>query len=224
MNKCCVLTCLLFTGLALAERSALADCDYDDFPLMGDMQVVSVAENMQWNNQPMSVKAFRADASVEALKAYYEERWKDEVDFSEFGPWQQILHINDECLMMIQVQAQGGQSTGRLMLVNPPDEDALQRPLGSGVPIPPEAAVVSDMQNQDRFRDGQMVMLASSDTLEGSVDWYEGELPRNGWQLTRRVMQQNDATLIYSKGREQLSVVFLRHGEFTQILLNRMDR
>lgn len=217
--------CVLLFAAALACAGPLrADCDFDEFPLLEGMQVASIAENMQWNNVPMSVKGFQVEAPLEAVKGFYGERWEGEVDFSEFGPWQQIMHLTEDCMMMVQLQGQGTQSMGRLMLVNPPDEEMVSRPLGSGVPIPPDAAVVSDMQNQDRFRDGQMVMLASSSTLEDSVGWYESEMARNGWQLNRRLVRQNDATLIYSEGREQLSIVFLRHQEFTQILLNRMDR
>jgi hypothetical protein len=81
------------------------------------------------------------------------------------------------------------------------------------------------MQSQDRFRDGQLVMLLYPDELTSASRWYEAEMVRSGWQLNRRHSSQNNATLIYSKGREQLSVVFLRTSDNqTQILLNRMDR
>lgn len=224
MNNPRLLLATLLSG-ALCAGPAHADCDFDDFPLMESMDLASVAESMQWNNLPMSIKGFRVSASVEAVKAFYGERWQDEVDFTEFGAWQQILHINDECMMMVQLQAQNGQSTGRLMLVNPPDEDLASRVLGAGVPVPPDAVVVTDMQNQDRYRAGQLVMLLSEDSLEGSMSWYQAEMQRTGWRQNRRQMAQNNATLIYSKGREQLSVVLLRvEGGQTQILINRMDR
>ena len=211
----------LFVGLSLGAQ---ADCDFDDFPLGPGMATSRVSDNMQWNNLPMNVHLFRSDASLEQVQLFYQNRWEGAVDASTFGPWQQITHINEDCMMMVQMQGDERHSFGRLLLVNPPEAEASQRPLGEGVPIPPEAVVVSDLQSQDRFRDGQLVMLASSENLETSRDWYLNELPRHGWQLNQNTQQANDATLLYSKGHEQLSVVFLRHAEYTQILLNRMDR
>lgn len=211
--------------LALLSQVAQADCDFDDFPTQDGMQLASVAEAMQWNNLPMSVKGFRTEAPVEVLRGFYAERWEGAVDFTEFGAWQQILHINDDCMMMVQLRSAEGQTQGRLMLVNPPDEEGSSRPLGGGVPMPPDAVVVTDMQNQDSYRDGQLVMLLYPDVLDAATRWYETEMVRSGWQLNRRQYSQNNATLIYGKGREQLSVVFLRTaGEQTQILLNRVDR
>jgi hypothetical protein len=211
--------------LALLSPVTRADCDFDDFPTLESMQLASVAEAMQWNNLPMSVKGFRTEAPLEAVRGFYGKQWEGEVDFTEFGAWQQILHINEDCMMMVQLRTAQGQTQGRLMLVNPPDEELTQRPLGGGVPVPPDAVVVTDMQNQDSHREGQLVMLLYPDAMDAATRWYEAEMVRSGWQLNRRQASQNNATLIYSKGREQLSVVFLRTaGDQTQILLNRMDR
>lgn len=224
MNKTRLPGLALLLALLSAATVARADCDFDDFPLAPGMTTSRVSDSMQWNNLPMNVHLFRSELPLERVLGFYEQVWEDSVDTSTFGPWQQVTHIDEDCMLMVQVQGDANQSHGRLMLVNPPDAKAMQQPLGEGVPIPPDAAVVSDLKSQDRFRDGRLVMLASADTLEESVNWYLGELPRSGWTLERHTSQQNDATLIYSKGQEQLSVVFLRHGEFTQILLNRMDR
>jgi hypothetical protein len=223
MNKLLSIGSLLL--LLVPFEAVRADCDFDDFPQMEGMRLAGLAEAMQWNNMPMSVKGFQVESPTEMVRSFYEQRWQDEVDVTRMDAWLQILHINDECLMMVQVQALGGGSAGRLMLVNPPDEDLVARPLGAGVPMPPEAVVVTDMQSQDRFRDGQLVMLLYPDELTSASRWYEAEMVRSGWQLNRRHSSQNNATLIYSKGREQLSVVFLRTSDNqTQILLNRMDR
>lgn len=223
MNRpwlCALALCAGWLPCALAQ----ADCDFDDFPVLDEMVVASIAEQLQWNNQPMNVKAFSFDGPESSITAFYAGKWQDAVDFSKFGDWQQILHISEECLMMVQVQAHNGQSSGRLMLVNPPAAELASRVLGSGVPMPPDAVVVSDMQTQDGASQGQLVMLASSESLEDNLRWYQSEMLRAGWQTNHLAQQQNDATLICSKGREQLSVVFLRHEGFTQMLLNRVER
>lgn len=215
----------LLLSLSVLPLIARGDCDFDDFPQMDGMQLATVAEAMQWNNTPMSVKGFRVEAGLQAVLDFYADRWAGAVDFTEFGAWQQVMHINDDCMMMVQARTQQAQTTGRLMLVNPPDEELVARPLGAGVPMPPDAVVVTDMQSQDEHRDGQLVMLLYPQEMSGAVSWYQAEMVRAGWQLSRRAFAQNNATLIYSKGLEQLSVVFMRtEGEQTQILLNRVDR
>lgn len=214
----------LVFALATLPLVAQGDCDFDDFPQMDGMQIATVAEAMQWNNMPMSVKGFRTDASLQAVLDFYGDRWAGAVDFTEFGAWQQIMYLDDDCMMMVQARTQQAQTTGRMMLVNPPDEELVARPLGAGVPVPPDAVVVTDMQNQDAHRDGQLVMLLYTGEMSGAVSWYQAEMVRSGWQLNRRQFSQNSSTLLYSKGLEQLSVVFLRTaGEQTQILLNKVD-
>ncbi|OEC35699.1 hypothetical protein SAMN05216600_104207 [Pseudomonas cuatrocienegasensis] len=208
----------------LPSNLAHAACDFDDFPVLDEMVVASIAEQLQWNNQPMNVKAFSLDGPLSTVLAFYSEQWQGAVDVTRFGEWQQVLHISEACLMLVQVQAHQGKSTGRLMLVNPPAEALATRALGSGVPMPPDAVVVSDMQTDDAGREGQLVMLASTESLEDNLRWYQSEMLRGGWQANHVAQQQNDATLIYSKGRKQFAVVLLRHEGFTQILLNRMEQ
>lgn len=217
---------LPFLMLALWPLLARAECDFDDFPQMDGMRLATVAEAMQWNNMPMSVKGFSTDAGLQAVLAFYQERWAGAEDLTTFGAWQQVLHLNDDCMMMVQARTVGSQTSGRLMLVNPPEDEQVQRVLGSGVPVPPDAVVVTDMQSQDAQRDGQLVMLLHPDSMASAVSWYQAEMVRSGWQLSRRAFSQNNATLIYSKGLKQLSVVFLRTTteNQTQILLNQVDR
>ncbi|WJN61009.1 hypothetical protein [Pseudomonas sp. SO81] len=222
MNKRDLLLLLTVFAMPLVARG---ECDFDDFPTMDDMQLTTVAEAMQWNNMPMSVKGFRTDAALQTVLAFYQERWAGAEDITTFGAWQQVLHLNEDCMMMVQARTVGSQTTGRLMLVNPPADEQVRRVLGAGVPVPPDAVVVTDMQSQDAHRDGQLVMLLHPDSIAGAVSWYQTEMVRSGWQLSRRAFSQNNATLIYSKGLEQLSVVFLRTAadDQTQILLNRVD-
>lgn len=204
---------------------AYADCDYDDFPRMDGMLISSLGSTVQWNHIPLNARTFRVPASVQAVKDFYNQAWADAVDFSEFDQWQQVLHINDDCIMLLQVQAQNERfSFGRLSITNPPVAGADSMPLGSGMPIPPEAQVVSDMRSDDQIRQGRLLVLLSDDSMAATRAWYEAELLNQGWALEQRSLQANASVLNFSKGRELLSVGLLRHAEKTQVLLNRMDR
>ncbi len=216
---------LLPAALLLACFSAQADCDYDDFPRMDGMLVSSLGDNVQWNHAAMNGRGFRVAATLEQVKAFYADEWQEAVDFTQFDGWDQILHINSRCMMMVQVKAQNERfSYGRMLLTNPPANGAGDQPLGLGMPVPPGAQVISDMRSDDDIREGRMVLLLGEDDLEATRAWYEAELVRQGWVAEGRSNQGNAFVLSYAKGRELMTVGLIRADGRTQILVNRMDR
>lgn len=222
MTKLTILTALL---LALVNSHAHGNCDYDDFPRMDNMLVGMIADGMQWNNNAINARSFRVPATPQQVKDFYGKKWKDAVDYTTFGPWDQILHINNKCMMMVQVQAQNERySYGKLMLTNPPAPGASDRPLGQGVPMPAEAQVVSDMLSDDPLRKGRLTMLLVADDIQRTRAWYESEMLNLGWQLEHRSTLAGSIVLHYAKGRELMTIGLLRHENNTQVLLTRMDQ
>lgn len=204
---------------------AQADCDYDDFPRMEGMLISSIGNQVQWNYMPLNGRSFRVPASVEQVREFYGKEWQDAVDYTEFDGWQQILHINKRCMMLVQVRAQNDRySFGRMLLTNPPAKDAESIALGTGMPVPPGAQVISDMRSDDKIREGRMVLLLAEDDIHRTQAWYESELLRAGWTLEHRSRQQNAVVLSYAKGRELMTVGLLDAVDRTQVLINRMDR
>lgn len=216
---------LLFLTSLLAANWAQAECDYDDFPLMPDMLVASIGSNIQWNQTPMAGRSFRVPADLAAVKNFYAEVWADEVDFSAFNGWEQILHINQQCMMMIQVKRQNDRySYGQLVITNPPASAGATPVLGDGMPVPPGAQVISDMRSDDDIRQGRLVLLLNEEDMNTTAQWYETELKQQGWSLEQRSQQANGVVLSYSRERELMTVGLLRHQDKTQVLVNRMDR
>ena len=216
---------LLPAILLLNCLDARGDCDYDDFPRMDGMLVGSLGNGVQWNQSPMAGRSFRVAATLEQVKSFYGDAWQDAVDYTEFNGWQQILHINKRCMMMVQVKAQNDQfSYGRLLLTNPPAGDAGKQVLGEGMPVPPGAQVISDMRSDDDIRQGRMVLLLGEDDLESTRAWYEAELLNQGWTVEGRSDQGNAFVLSYAKGRELMTIGLLRAEGRTQLRVNRMDR
>lgn len=216
----------LFPAIALLYcLTVQADCDYDDFPRMEGMLVSSLGNNVQWNHMVLNGRSFRVPADINAVKGFYGKRWDGAVDYTEFNGWEQILHINEHCMMMVQVKAQNDRySYGHMLLTNPPARDAGSVPLGSGMPVPRDAQVISDMRSDDDIRKGRMVLLLSEDELNTTRAWYEAELQTQGWALESRSTQPNAIVLSYLKGRELMTVGLIRAQGRTQVLLNRMDR
>jgi hypothetical protein len=213
---------LLALGLCL---EAYADCDYDDFPRMDGMLVSSLGNNVQWNHTPLNARTFRVPSSVSGVKDFYADQWRDAVDFTEFDGWDQILHINEDCIMMLQVKSQNERfSYGRMTITNPPENGPATLQLGSGMPVPPDGQVISDMRSNDKIREGRMVLILNENNMHATRTWYESELLNQGWSLEHRSQQDNATVLSFSKGRELMTVGMLRHADKTQVLLNRMDR
>lgn len=222
--KTCLRLAPLFAFLGCI--SAQADCDFDDFPRMEGMSVSALGQSVQWNHLPLNGRSFRVSSNLEEVKAFYGREWKDAVDYTEFNGWDQIMHINSKCIMLVQVKAQNERySYGRMLLTNPPTKDAGQTPLGQGMPVPLNAQVISDMQSDDDIRKGRMLLLLNDDDMHRSRAWYESEMVSQGWTLDSRSIQPNAIVLSYSKGRELMTIGFLdvEDGR-TQILVNRMDR
>jgi len=216
---------LLLITLLLAANRAQAECDYDDFPLMPDMLVANIGSNIQWNQTPMAGRSFRVQANLATVKDFYAKAWADEVDFSAFNGWEQILHINQQCMMMIQVKRQNERfSFGQMVITNPPSSAVAAQALGDGMPVPPGALVISDMRSDDEIRQGRLVLLLNEEDMHTTARWYETDLKQQGWTLDQRSQQATGMVLSYSRGRELMTVGLLRHENKTQILLNRMDR
>lgn len=218
----------LLTTLCLLTAStlAVADCDFDDFPIMSEMLLGSIGDDVQWNHMPMAARSFHVPANRDQVMQFYERAWQGAVDHTHFDGWEQLLHINRRCMMLVQIKGlNSGFSYGRMLLTNPPDSGTTARPLGSGMPVPVGAQVISDMRSDDSIRKGRLVLLLGDDDLHRTRAWYESELLRQGWRLEDRSDQGDAFVLNFAKGRELMNVGLVRVEDGrTQILLNRMDR
>lgn len=215
----------LLPALALACSLAQANCDYDDFPRMDGMLLGMIADGMVWNGAAINARSFRVPANVQAVKDFYGKKWEGAVDFTTFGPWEQILHLNEKCMLLVQVQAQGAESRysfGKVMLSNPSMSGASQPIVGDGVPAPGDAQVVSDLHNDDPLRSGRQTLLLVADDIHRTRAWYESEMLTQGWQLEHRSTLAGSVVLNYAKGRELMTIGMLRHENNTQVLITRM--
>lgn len=210
-------------GSALAfvflQTTAQAGCDFDDFPVMDEMQVQSILDDADYNNRPMMVRAFVSEASYQAVVNHYHRQWKDFYDDTSFGIWHQITTMTDECMMTVQVTPQGlGGSHGRLIISNPPSTESAD--IGVGLIMPGDAIVISDLKTDDGPKQGRVSMLASADSVSGVSKFYINEMQNDGWGLDRQFREQNAMVLVFRKGLNITNIVMVPAGEMTQILIN----
>ncbi|PHS25412.1 MAG: hypothetical protein COA83_05675 [Methylophaga sp.] len=211
---------LIFIALAFS-MNVWADCDFDDFPIMDEMKVQSVLDDANYNNRPMMVRSFLADASYLEVVAHYHKVWDERYDDTAFGIWHQVTTITDDCMMTVQIAAQHAPtSSGRLIISNPP-QGSPQAKLGEGVLAPADTRVVSDLITNDGSKQGRTTMLTSAESAHSVAAFYLSEMQSKGWHLQRNFMEGSAHALVFRDGLDISNIVILPTGDNkTQILIN----
>lgn len=201
----------------------LADCDFSDFPTMPEMQVSSLMGDAGYNDKPMMIRSFSADASATALLGYYHRAWKDEYSESVFGVWQQVSSLQGECFMTVQYGQVGDDNTfGRLVISNLPNQPG-NSILGDDVMKTQDSIVVSDLKTKDGPKKGRVTVLTSSSSVSELVNFYQTEMQVKGWGLDNNFSQTGNAVLVFRKGLSESNIVIMPAGDATQILINEVD-
>jgi hypothetical protein len=212
----------LFFLLVLYNGHAMANCDFDDFPVMDEMSVTSVMADANYNNRPMMVQSFIADdASYHDVVDYYHKVWDKRYDDTAFGMWHQITTITDDCMMTVQVAAQNNltPSNGRLIISNPTTADVSDN-LGEDVLSPPDSVVVSDLITDDGPKQGRITMLAAGGSTSDVASFYLNEMQRKGWSLDRKFNQDEAQVLVFRKGLDISNILVIKAGDMSQVLIN----
>jgi len=202
--------------------SAVADCDFDDFPVMDEMTLQSVMDDANYNNRPMMVQNFIADqASYHDVVDYYHRIWDKNYDDTAFGMWHQISTMTNECMMTVQVAAQNNStpSVGRLVISNPPTSKEGDS-IGADVLAPPDSVVVSDLATDDGPKKGRITMLSTAGSTSDVAGFYRNEMQHQGWVLDREFNEAESRVLVFRKGLNVSNILIIPAGEMTQVLIN----
>jgi hypothetical protein len=208
--------------LFIYNSQAMANCDFEDFPVMDEMSVTSIMNDANYNNRPMMVQSFIAyDASYHDVVDYYHKVWDKRYDDTAFGMWHQITTITDDCMMTVQVAAQNNStpSNGRLIISNPMSNDVSDN-LGADVLAPPDSVVVSDLATDDGPKKGRITMLAADGSTSDVASFYLNEMQRKGWTLDRQFNEGEAQVLVFRKGLDVSNILVIKAGDMSQVLIN----
>lgn len=201
---------------------AKGDCDYDDFPKMVDMRINALMNDAMYNNRHITAYSFSAAVSTDQLVGFYQDRWRDEYAESEFEAWQQISHLDDDCLFTVQYAPVGDNTIGRLLMSLAPKSE-VSTVLGAGVLQPGGALVVSDMITDDGPKKGRVTVLNAPMSVPEMTRFYHTEMSTAGWSLTSSFNQYGGAVLVFRKGLDESNIVIMPAGDVTQVLINEVD-
>ena len=197
-----------------------ANCDFDDFPIMDEMSVQGVMDDANYNNRPMSIRSFVADASYHQVINYYHKVWDKRYDDSAFGVWHQITTITKKCMMTVQLAGQqGSPSSGRLIISNPSTAKA-NSVVGDDILAPPDSDVVSDLITNDGPKKGRVTMLSAGGSTGDVAGFYQSEMQNKGWSIDRSFAEGDARVLVFRKGLNISNILIIPAGNMTQVLIN----
>lgn len=220
MSKWLIATALWLSPFAAS--SVIADCGFDDFPVMPEMKVSALMDDAQYNNRPLGVRSFSAEVSADSVLSFYQRRWRDRSVQSAFGPWQQVGTMEDDCFFTVQYGSAGDNSFGRLLISKVPEAEG-DAPLGVGVTKPADALVVSDMLTDDGPKKGRVTIITSDQSVSELASFYRTEMAMDNWSLEQNFSQQGGTVLVFRKGVDENNIVIMPAGDATQILINEVE-
>lgn len=207
--------------LALLSLSTVisANCDFDDVPVMSEMRLFPVLGNAVHNNRPMMVKGFTVDLGMQEVADFYHRKWKGRYSDSVFAQWNQISTLTKDCLMTIQIAANGDATQGRIVISNIPTMSS-DAEMGEGVLKPNGSNVISDLVTDDGPKKGRVTLMLAEGLPQDLAKFYQSSLTSRGWRQDQDFMKDEARVLIFRKGLDVQNILLIPTPEFTQILIN----
>lgn len=214
----------LITGISLATcLPVIADCNFDDFPVMTDMRVQIVMDNVVYNDRPMMVRNFNIEQSADSVVKYYHQQWRGASVDSQMGAWQQISTLTKKCLMTVQYAEMPGAGTfGRLVISNVPQIKSGGE-IAADLRLPPDTFVVSDTKTDDGPKKGRVTLLTSEGSVDQVAHFYRGQMQTFGWSIENDFREQGHVVLVFRKRLDESNIVITPAGDATQILINNVE-
>ncbi len=215
-----VMKTIIWLVFSFTTTHAIANCDFDDFPVMDEMSIQSVMEDATYNNRPMMVRNFTADASYQSIVSHYHKLWDGRYDDTAFGIWHQVTTMTDDCMLTVQIAAGSSDPTvGRLVISNPPKAVA-NDVVGEDILMPTDSQVVSDLLTNDGPKNGRVTMIAASGSTGEVAQFYLTEMQNSGWSVDRTFVEQDARVLVFRDGLNTSNILIIPAGDITQVLIN----
>lgn len=201
----------------------VADCNFDDFPVMPDMRVQIVMDNVIYNDRPMMVRNFNIEQSADRVANYYYQQWRNASVDSQMGAWRQISTLTKKCLMTVQYAEMPGAGTfGRLVISNVPQLKSGGE-IATDLRLPSGTFVVSDTKTDDGPKKGRVTLLTSEGSVDQVAHFYRGHMQSAGWSIENDFREQGHVVLVFRKRLDESNIVITPAGDATQILINQVE-
>ena len=226
MLRACLAAAFLLIG-SWAEAATELRCPA--FPAPSG-QVAMVAESMQINGVPMTIKELSSKEPPQAVLQFYRQRWKG----NRFGSFEYpldgwlgaIATMDGQCFYTVQVQP-GGQGSRALLAVSGRRNPSGRNP-GAGFPKMSGSKIFNDMDHRDGVKTARTVMLSNDFSVTSNANYYREALAADGWTalIDRPVdtPRGKQYVMVMKRGVEEASLTIGQSGSGTAVIANIVDR
>jgi hypothetical protein len=217
----------LLSSFASQAKSSNATDACPDFPAPKSARLQSVAQQMDFNDVPMSIRRFDSSDLPETILAFYRGQWASKEKMNApieypLGKWKVIAALRESCFFTVQVMTDGrGGSTGFLGVSAPPPDKAVVK---DEVPMMTGSNVINDIAHRDGGKIGRTVLLSNNFSPDTNATFYRNAYTGQGWQVLNHYRLEKPGSrgdvLVMKNGLREMSVTSVRQGEATQVLLN----
>ncbi len=210
-----VIWCLLQSSPALACPKKMPE----------GLTGISVGKNLSANGLMMDVTQVESREGAKVVIQRTEKMWKDEgykVKRNSAAGWEIVSALEDKCMVTLQLTSRHGafgyltrSTPGKLSVATPASMDA---------PIPGDANVTSTVASDDDGRNGLIMSLTSSRSIEDLKTFFMRHLKDEKWEalrsqaVKRKTMETDSITISAQRGRKQIEIVIWPERE-TQIVM-----
>lgn len=212
---------LLLIGFAFNSNANAKE--YPEFPFSKSMDVVIVANDMDYNGLEMRAYQFKSKDDEADIVAYYESEWGDEMTNVLFGDWRILSHREGDYLMTVQIEQNTMAMTHGTLGITPMFRlvDAgsshvrkLQAGIGKDFPTPPKSKILNDIKTDDAGMVTRTLMFENAQSVRQNLKFYLRNMQSDGWQVLGGIPEDISdlKTLAMNKGGRKLNLSFVSKG------------
>lgn len=223
---------LLAALMPLSAPGALANptdkCP--QFPTPKKMKIQGVAQEMNYNDIPMSIYRFDSEEDMESIFAFYRQTWASSDPLRKpaeypVGEWKVIASMREPCFYTVQVKPRGRGSEGLLGVTAPPPDRAV---LKEEVPMLPGSRVINDIAHVDAGKKARTLLVKNGFSAEANADFYRRNMADKGWKVLTSyggsVRDTRASTMMLKQKQREVSITITQKGAESNVLLNFMDQ
>lgn len=229
--------CLMAAVLALAGFAAVAadqpQLDCPAFPLP-DAKLTWVAPNIAFNGLPMQIRQFDSKESPKAILDYYRREWRGtrerpgNIEYP-LDDWQVIAALRGRCFYTVQVKAVDRDGSTGLLGMSRLTDPSQVREAGKNFPMMTGSNVINDIDHFDPGKRGRTLFFTNDFSPDANAGFYRRVMPGEGWRIVvdHELPVGGNRTayvMTLKRGTAETSMSITRNGEFTNVLVNLMDR
>lgn len=202
--KSLVASCLLFAA------TSVHGLDLERIDLMPGSKVSWIAQDMQLNGVPVSIRQVDTSAPLNEVVTYYRKAWDSQHPLIQRheGDETVLAAMQGKRFVSLRLRTEGTATRG--LLTVSADPASHHEDLATTLPVPHGAVVVSRQQYRDGQHPAEALTLRADTPVAFNKAEIEGALEVDGWRKdvdTSSTSIADGAVLLFRRGDESMRVI-----------------